>query len=165
MLLHGGKVCNDYNSMKQISTLCVIHKNNQILLGMKKRGFGVGRWNGFGGKIAESESIEEAANREVREEAGITPSTLTQKGIIEFHNEGQQEILEVHIFYCQKFTGTPQETEEMRPQWFSVDAIPYADMWPDDRYWLPQLLAGKYVTGSFLFGEQDTILKLSLSFT
>ncbi|KKS30465.1 MAG: hypothetical protein UV60_C0008G0027 [Parcubacteria group bacterium GW2011_GWA2_43_11] len=151
--------------MKQTTTLCIIHQNNQVLLGMKKRGFGAGRWNGFGGKIAEGESIEEAAIREVEEEACVSPTTITQKGVIEFHTEGTEEILEVHIFYCQKFTGNPKETEEMRPQWFSIDTIPYTDMWPDDRYWLPQLLAGKYVTGSFLFGVQDTILKLSLSFT
>jgi len=132
---------------------------------MKKRGFGVGRWNGFGGKVAEGESIEEAVIREVEEEACITPVSIAQKGVVEFHNEGQKEILEVHIFYCQKFSGTPHETEEMRPQWFRVNDIPYAEMWPDDWHWLPQVLAGKYVTGSFLFGEQDSILKLNLSFT
>lgn len=131
---------------------------------MKKRGFGAGRWNGFGGKVAEGEGIEEATIREVEEEACITPTTITQKGIIEFHNEGQEEVLEVHIFYCQKFTGSPKETDEMQPRWFSVEDIPYTDMWPDDRYWLPQLLAGKYITGSFLFGPQDEIRKLSLSF-
>jgi len=131
---------------------------------MKKRGFGAGRWNGFGGKIGEGESIEEAMVREVEEEACVTPLNLTERGIIEFHNIGQEEILEVHIFYTQQYSGTPEETEEMRPQWFTVEDIPYADMWPDDQYWLPQVLAGKYVTGSFLFGEGDAILNLTLSF-
>jgi hypothetical protein len=36
--------------MKKILTLCIPIKNNKVLLGMKKRGFGVGRWNGFGGE-------------------------------------------------------------------------------------------------------------------
>lgn len=39
--------------------------SNQILLGMKKRGFGVGKWNGFGGKIEENETTEEGAKRYV----------------------------------------------------------------------------------------------------
>ena len=57
--------------MKMILTLCVIHKDHKILLGMKKRGFGAGRWNGFGGKLKERETIEEALRRETKEEAGV----------------------------------------------------------------------------------------------
>lgn len=37
--------------------------NKQILLGMKKRGFGAGKWNGFGGKLEENESNEVGAKR------------------------------------------------------------------------------------------------------
>ena len=33
-------------------------------------------------------------------------------------------------------------TDEMRPAWYSVDDIPYAQMWEDDPYWLPLLVAG-----------------------
>jgi len=46
--------------MKKIMTLCIIHQHPKVLLGMKKRGFGVGRWNGFGGKVNEGETIEQA---------------------------------------------------------------------------------------------------------
>ncbi|CAN0403706.1 unnamed protein product, partial [Ectocarpus sp. 8 AP-2014] len=48
------------------------HDANEILLGMKKRGFGEGKWNGFGGKVESGESVEEAAKRELMEEAGLT---------------------------------------------------------------------------------------------
>ena len=43
---------------KKIMTLCCIYNNGRILLGMKKRGFGAGRWNGFGGKVHDGETIE-----------------------------------------------------------------------------------------------------------
>ncbi len=46
-------------------------KITDICLAMKKRGFGVNRWNGVGGKVEEKETIETAAKREVKEEAGI----------------------------------------------------------------------------------------------
>ena len=32
-------------------------ERDSILLGMKKRGFGVGKYNGFGGKVEKDESI------------------------------------------------------------------------------------------------------------
>lgn len=44
-------------------TLVMIRNGNQFLLGLKKRGFGVGKWNGFGGKVDQNESIEDAAHR------------------------------------------------------------------------------------------------------
>ena len=46
----------------------------EILLGMKKRGFGQGKWNGFGGKVKEGESIRECARRETLEECGLKVS-------------------------------------------------------------------------------------------
>lgn len=40
-------------------------------------------------------------------------------------------------------------SEEMKPEWFSYDSIPYDTMWPDDRYWIPIMLAGKHFIGRF----------------
>jgi len=57
--------------MKKILTLCIIHQHPKILLGMKKRGHGEGKWNGFGGKVEEGETIEEATRRETKEESGV----------------------------------------------------------------------------------------------
>lgn len=37
----------------------------QVLLGLKKRGFAHGRWNGFGGKVEINETIPQAAIRQV----------------------------------------------------------------------------------------------------
>jgi len=48
---------------KKITTLVMVTNESNILLGLKKRGFGSGKWNGFGGKVEANESIEEAAKR------------------------------------------------------------------------------------------------------
>jgi 8-oxo-dGTP pyrophosphatase MutT (NUDIX family) len=40
---------------------------------MKKRGFGNGKYNGFGGKVENGETIQQAAIRETIEESGLTP--------------------------------------------------------------------------------------------
>lgn len=146
--------------MKTILTLCLIVDDGRILLGMKKRGFGAGRWNGFGGKVEEGESIEEGAKRETLEESGITITEMEKVGIHEFEFARERgSILEVHVFRVTSWTGEPRETEEMRPQWFTTDAIPYDAMWPDDIHWIPVFLAGKKFRTRFLFGEGDSVLE------
>ncbi len=139
--------------MKKILTLCLAYENNKVLLGMKKRGFGVGRWNGFGGKVEEGETIEESAIRECKEEAGIVVSEISERGIIDFEFENDPKILEVHIFQITKFEGSPLESEEMKPKWFPKDKIPFDKMWPDDIHWMPFFLAGKKFRGKFLFDK------------
>jgi 8-oxo-dGTP diphosphatase/2-hydroxy-dATP diphosphatase len=125
---------------------------------MKKRGFGAGRWNGFGGKVQQDENVEDAAKRELYEEVGITPRDLKSRGILNFHFENDSITLEVHLFSASDFEGEPTESEEMRPQWFSYDMIPYDTMWPDDRFWLPQFLSGNTIDGEFFFKDSDTLL-------
>jgi 8-oxo-dGTP diphosphatase/2-hydroxy-dATP diphosphatase len=137
--------------MKKLLTLCIIHQDSKILLGLKKRGFGAGRWNGFGGKVEQGETIEEAAIREFREESGIKVLKMVKKGIIDFEFENNPEILEVHIFQITEFEGNPEETGEMEPKWFYVDEIPFKQMWSDDIHWLPLFLSGKKFRGKFFF--------------
>ncbi|OIO47657.1 MAG: hypothetical protein AUJ33_01185 [Parcubacteria group bacterium CG1_02_40_25] len=124
---------------------------------MKKRGFGAGRWNGFGGKVLPLEKVEDAMEREMQEEAGVELKDLRKVGIIDFEFKDNPEILQVHLFRSNDFFGEPIESEEMKPQWFHVDEIPFDDMWPDDRYWIPLFLSGKKFKGKFLFGESDVI--------
>ena len=56
----------------------------------------------------------------------------------------------------------PKETEEMQPQWFAVEDIPYQKMWADDRYWYPLLLAGKKFEGDFYFENTHKLVKHQL---
>lgn len=50
-------------AFRQVLTLAFVEKGDQVLLGMKKRGFGHGRWNGFGGKVEAGENVRDAAAR------------------------------------------------------------------------------------------------------
>lgn len=143
-------------------TLCLLAQDDSLLLGMKKRGFGMGKWNGFGGKINPGETIEEAALREFQEECGLTAKYLEPVGVLDFDSPGKFS-LRVHVFGVNGFEGEPAESEEMLPQWFKLDEIPYDSMWPDDRHWLPLFLEGKKFNGTFLFGDGDTILEHSIN--
>lgn len=144
---------------KKVSTLVLVRDDSRVLLGMKKRGFGAGRFNGFGGKLMPGETIEAAAHRELLEEAGITVKKLEKFGIVHFEFQGDPTILEVHFFKAREFSGVPTEGEEMKPQWFPIDAIPFHSMWPDDPHWFPLFLSDKKFQGRFLFGENDKILR------
>jgi len=148
--------------MKKILTLCIIHRHPMVLLGMKKRGFGAGRWNGFGGKLQEGETITEAALREIKEEAGVIATGIEKRGIIDFEFKGNPAILQVHIFKGEKIEGELQESEEMKPQWFHVNEIPFTSMWSDDKYWFPLFLQDKKFKGKFLFDDSDNILGMDL---
>lgn len=50
--------------VEKLLSLVLLRKNGSVLLGWKKRGFGAGKWNGFGGKIEEGETILECAKRQ-----------------------------------------------------------------------------------------------------
>lgn len=143
-------------------TLCIIHQKKRVLLGMKKRGFGVGRFNGFGGKVEHGETIEAAAIRETQEEAHITPLDLVKLGVINFAFSTLPDIFDVHIFKCTTYTGTAGESEEMAPAWFDEDHIPFESMWKDDPYWFKFFLENKKFTGRFYFDAQDQIIEYEL---
>lgn len=117
---------------------------SEILLGMKKRGFGVGRWNGYGGKVEAGETFEQGACRELEEESGIKCHSLDSIGYITFILRDCQKIMHVHVY--QSWISAEMEaveTEEMSPCWYSEDAIPFEKMWPDDPLWFPYLLNNK----------------------
>lgn len=147
--------------MKQRMTLCIIHQDGQVLLGMKKRGFGAGKWNGFGGKCTAGEPLVVAAARELKEESGLAAGNIVECGVIDFVYPAHGTH-EVYVFRVADHRGLPVETEEMRPQWFAADALPFSSMWPSDAYWLPLLLAGKSFTGEVVFDLHDQILSCNI---
>ena len=68
----------------KVLTLLMIVRDGRVLLGLKKRGFGEGFLNGFGGKVEPGETVDEAALRELREEAGISALDATRRGVLTF---------------------------------------------------------------------------------
>lgn len=147
-------------------TLCFLIRGDEICLAMKKVGFGTGNWNGVGGKVEANETIAEAAVREVSEEIGVTAKVDDLKfvGDIKFFFNDQPEWnQQMFIYFLDKWEGEPSESDEMAPKWFPQSQLPYAEMWSDDKYWLPIVLAGRKIKGEFYFADQGkTIAKYTV---
>ena len=152
----------------------------RVLLGKKKRGFGEGKVNGFGGKLEPGETLSECAARELEEESGVrVPVRAMQaRGRLCFDMCGTSGMrdkatgklttrLLVHIFSCvlsDATSGDITESDEMSPEWFDYDAVPLDAMWPDDRYWLKPLLNEEDVVGAFVFEDEATIKQHEVRF-
>ncbi len=157
--------------MRQVSLCLVIRESEglitEILLAMKKRGFGQGRWNGVGGKPdqAKGENVLDSAIRETEEEVKIKPKKLEKVAIFDFYfpEHRKEHNQQVHVFLIREWEGEPEETEEMKPQWFKTEIIPYDEMWDDDKYWLPHILQGKKLKAKFFFDEQDKVSKQEIN--
>lgn len=149
---------NDHTDIRR--TLLFLVRDGQVLLAMKKRGFGTGKWNGVGGKLDPGETIEQALVRECQEEIGATPSSWRKAAEFDFVQDIRTNPwhMYVHVYTSNNWHGEPTETEEMRPEWFAFKDIPYQDMWDDDIIWLPRVLAGDTLRGEFTFDENDQMV-------
>lgn len=135
----------------------------RILLGMKNRGFGTGKYNSFGGKFLHDddddgdvtkvkETVEECACRELKEETNIKISIERMKqskiGIQRFTFEDniQNEMI-VHLFHTDLSSSIEESyniigCDEITPIWFdNFDLIPFDNMFADDSLWLTTLLS------------------------
>ena len=133
---------------------------------MKKRGFGVGKLNGVGGKVEEGESIENALLRETREEVNVEIKEFEKVAVINFYfkdNSANKDFNQkAHVFIAYKWEGEPTESEEMAPQWVDINMLPLEKMWSDDRYWLPEILSGKKLMAWFLFNNENNIAEMDI---
>jgi 8-oxo-dGTP diphosphatase len=148
----------------RLVTLCIPLSGDNVLLGMKKKGFGEGRWTGFGGKVQEGETVAEAAARELQEECGIIAhhDTLRKVAVIDFYFADTPEWnQQMHVFTAESWSGKPEESDEMIPAWYPRSALPFEKMWVDDELWLGRVLAGEVLRGEVRFKDQGVIASSS----
>lgn len=145
-------------------TLLFLRRGGEVLLAMKKRGFGEGKWNGVGGKVEPGEALEQATIRECQEEIGVTPGPLRKIGVLNFYFAHKPEWNQkMHVYETSSWEGEPQESEEMAPQWYKLREVPYAAMWDGDELWMPHVLHGKCVHADFTFDDHSIVTKYNLT--
>jgi len=130
----------------------------QVLLGLKRIGFGAGKMTGVGGKVEPGEELAHAAARELEEEVGLTarPADLWPAARLDFRFPRRPTWGTVmHVFLLWDWEGTAEAGLEIEPAWYPVAAIPYGRMWADTAHWLPRVLAGERVLGRFVFAADN----------
>jgi 8-oxo-dGTP pyrophosphatase MutT (NUDIX family) len=155
--------------MKQ-ATLCYLIKDNKILLAMKKKGFGAGKWNGVGGKLDHNKGdkdIIDTAIRETEEEIGVRIKNPEKIAVLSYYfpyisNKNWDQ--DVHVFLVRNWESEPIESIEMLPKWFKVGEIPFEQMWDDDKYWFPPFLEGKRFNAKFIFEEGEKVSEKEFEF-
>lgn len=119
---------------------------NQVLLGLKQRGFGAGRVVAPGGKIEPGESPAEAAVRELGEETGLDTKEATLEAaarvFFRFPSRPLSD-MDCTVFITRDFTGMAVASDELVPAWYPVGHLPLAKMWDDSALWLGKILAGE----------------------
>lgn len=142
------------------STLCFCITGDQVLLAMKKRGFGSGKWNGYGGKVQEGENPTAAAVRELEEESGLVADDkdLQQVALVRFYFDSSP-VFECHVFLTREWQKEPIETEEMRPKWYPISQLPFEEMWAADSKWIPLILAGEKIEAEVNFNADGSVVK------
>ncbi|MBG6237639.1 8-oxo-dGTP diphosphatase [Mycetocola sp. CAN_C7] len=141
----------------------------EVLLGEKKKGLGLGKMVGPGGKLEPGETPAQAVVREVFEESGLRlrENDLTALGRIRYEFPFRPAWSQISwVFATQAWAGDIVESDELLLRWHPVDEIPFDRMWDDAKHWLPSALVGDYQERRFVFGpDLSTVMADDLPVT
>ena len=86
---------------------------------------------------------------------------LAPAGVLDFrfsHDTLTQD-MRAHVFIASGALGAVQDSDEIAARWMRQDEIPYAEMWPDARHWMPRALAGTLQHALFVYGADGVTLE------
>lgn len=134
-------------------TLVFLRNGDDILLlkGAPTKRLWAGRYNGLGGHVEADETIMAGALREIREEAGLEATQLTDFSLRALVNiEGEPHGVLLCVFTGWTLTRDVRGSAEGMPEWLPVSALADLDLVDDDRL-LPRLLH----EAGIVFGHQS----------
>lgn len=123
-------------------TLCYIIKNHKwlmLLRNKKENDINEGKWIGVGGKVEDSETIEECIIREIKEETGLNPFKVDFRGVVDFIYEFK-DYEKIWVYICRDFEGEIKDCDEGTLAWIDEEDILDLDLWEGDIVFLKKLI-------------------------
>ena len=121
-----------------IVTAAILQKENRILLAQRpKNGLLGGLWEFPGGKQEENESLEEALQREIKEELDCEIQVEDHFG--EYQHAYTHFRVTLHAFFCHIIKGVPRAVEASQLVWCDVHELTNYPMGKIDRQIAKQL--------------------------
>jgi len=63
-------------------------------------------------------------------------SGLSKRAVILQEFEDNSCVMEVHVYLAESWSGDPHAaSDEMKPQWWGCNQLPFDQMWKDDQHW------------------------------
>lgn len=147
------------------TTLCYIEntKNQTLLLHRtkKKNDLNENKWIGVGGKFEENETAEECLIREVYEETGLTLTSYTYRGVVDFISD-VWENERMHLFTAKVENDTLKECDEGELRWVDNDKVLSMPTWEGDRVFLELLMRNEPFFHLTLCYEGEKLVKSEL---
>jgi len=156
-----------YISKIKETTLCLIVKDNQVLMMLrnkKKNDVHINKYNGLGGKLEKGESKETCVLREVYEEAGIVLTDYYYVGKVIFKNFGYKIGTEVmYCFVANDYRNEISECDEGELEWVCKDKILDLPLWDGDKYFIMNIIYNKKFI-AFLHYDKDRVIDYKIKY-
>ncbi|NNN13110.1 MAG: NUDIX domain-containing protein [Acidimicrobiaceae bacterium] len=98
-----------------------------ILMVQRGRGVGIGTWAPPGGKLEAGETLEEAVERELLEETGVTARATSPAGWVEVHNGVNRYLIIDYFVELDDATiqgNVPVAGDDAKDaRWFAVESV------------------------------------------
>lgn len=124
------------------TTLCYIERDGQYLMlhrTKKSDDENHDKWIGIGGKFEAFESPYDCVLREVKEETGLTLTSLRYRGIVTFVSDQMPVAEYMHLFTSDAFTGEMISCDEGDLEWIPIEDLLKLPMWEGDKIFLDLL--------------------------
>ncbi len=116
----------------KIAVAAIAVCEGKILLVQRGRGIGIGKWAPPGGKLEPGETLQEAVERELLEETGVTAKATTPAGWVEVHNEENRYLIidyYVELVSPDLSVNLPVAGDDAKDaRWFEINMVGALDL-------------------------------------
>jgi len=114
------------------ATIGVVFRDNRVLLVRRANPPDAGKWGFPGGKIEWGERIEDAAEREILEETGVTATAKKVFTAVDCYDRRGNDIHQHFILVavlCEWIAGEPEGSDDaLEARWFSPEEYKNSDL-------------------------------------